>query len=130
MQLKEKLTSEVGVVLKEISYKSLSEEKEPSSEIKDNYNIIHKTQKEIVILFSRELNLKISNGYNLKIEVEFRRYPCDGLNLEEILSDDIIKEHIAEICAPIMPYVSLLISQITSNFNKQPVITAPVYMNN
>lgn len=128
MQLKENLTPEVGVILKSIDYKLSEEIQKPTLNAKDSYKIINKSSEEITVLFTREVRLQTKNAYILKVEVEFKRYPKEGINLEELLTDDVIKENIDDLCSPIFSYVSLLISQITSTFNRPPVITPPTYL--
>ncbi len=128
MQLNEHLTSEVWVDLKSINYKSLEAAQKQTVTTKDSYEVLNKTANEITIMFHREVNLAISRGYNLKIDVEFKRYAKENVNFEEILSDEIIEENIIALCNPITNYVSLLVAQISANFNRQPIISAPIFI--
>lgn len=128
MQLKEKFTSEVGALLKSVEYIALEDYNNQSTALKDSYKVVGKTNKELVILFCREVKIALVNGYSLKIEVELKRFAKENVDLDELITDEVIEKSISDICEPIMPYVSFLISQITSNFNRQPIITAPVYL--
>lgn len=124
--LTEKLTNNVYVNLKNIDYKPFKGDKK-SMTVKDGYRVISLMEKEITILYSREVILDLENGYTLSIEVEFKRFAKE-CNLNDILTEEIVEQNIDELSAPITNYISLLVAQITSSFNRQPIITSPNYI--
>lgn len=125
--LTEKLTNSVYANLKKIDYKSFNGDKQSMS-VKDNYHVVSLLEKEITILFTREVTLDLVTGYTLSVEVEFKRFAKEGVNLDDILKGKIVDQNIDEISAPVMSYLSLLVAQITASFNRQPIITSPNYI--
>lgn len=125
--LTEKLTNSVYANLKKIDYKSFNGDKQSMS-VKDNYSVVSLLEKEITILFTREVTLDLVTGYTLSVEVEFKRFAKEGVNLDDILKGKIVDQNIDELSAPIMSYLSLLVAQITASFNRQPIITSPNYI--
>lgn len=125
--LTEKLTNSVYANLKKIDYKSFNGDKQSMS-AKDNYRVVSLLEKEITILFTREVILDLAAGYTLSVEVEFKRFAKEGFNLGDILKEEIVDQNIDELSAPITNYMSLLIAQITASFNRQPIITSPNYI--
>ncbi len=128
MQLKEILTSEIYAGLKKIEYKSEPQKDKKKITTKDDYSVISLTQKEISVLVIREVILEFKQGYTLHIEVEMRRTAQKGLDLTAVFNEEEIAKNISNISEPIMNYISVLISQITSSFNRPPVVTAPMFI--
>lgn len=125
--LTEKLTNSVYANLKKIDYKSFNGDKQSMS-VKDNYRVVSLLEKEITVLFTREVILDLATGYTLSVEVEFKRFAKEGINLDNILKGEIVDQNIDELSAPITNYISLLVAQITASFNRQPIITSPNYI--
>lgn len=127
MMLTEKLTNNVYANLKKIDYRSFNGDKQSMS-VKDNYHVVSLLEKEVTILFTREVILDLVTGYTLSIEVEFKRFAKEGVNFNDILKEEIVDQNIDELIAPITNYMSLLVAQITASFNRQPIITSPNYI--
>jgi hypothetical protein len=132
MKSMENVSNSVGVILKSIDYKSLSVKGKKDDEnaviVEDKCNIIEFTSSQITFLFSREINVQIDVGYKLVIEVEFKRFANEGVDLKEIFTEEEIKKDIRLFVSPVTNYVSLLVSQITSTFNHAPIVTPPSYI--
>lgn len=127
MQLNEIFTSGIYARLKRIQYNSESTKDKHKLSTKDDFSVMSLTEKEIDLLVSREVVLELNQGYKLRVEVAMKRTALKGVNLTTILNEDFVQQNIAEICDPIMNYMSLLISQITSSFNRAPIVTIPSY---
>lgn len=125
--LTEKLTNNVFANLKKIDYRSFVGDKQSMS-VKDSYRVASLLEKEITILFTREVVLDLVTGYTLSVEVEFKRFAKEGVNLNDILKEEIVDQNIDELSAPITNYISLLVAQITASFNRPPIVTSPNYI--
>lgn len=127
VSLTDKLTNNVYVNLRNIDYKSFRGDKK-EVKVNDSYQIIGLLSDEIDIIFTREVILDLESGFILTVSVEFKRYAEKDVNLNELLTEEIIQNNIYDLFDPVTNYVSLIISQITSSFNRAPIVTSPKYI--
>lgn len=127
MELTKILNNNVSAYLKKIEYNVYDEEKFQVN-IADNFLVNEITHDNISLVVSRDITLEMNEGFRLHIEVDFKRYAQRGIDLTTTLSKEVIEKNITDICAPVMNFISLLISQITASFNRNPIITSPNYI--
>lgn len=82
----------------------------------------------IEFVIARNVSLDALNGYTLEISVEVVRFAKNDIDLTDNIKEADFINIAKELSEPVMNYVSLLVSQITSSFNRQPIITPPTVM--
>ena len=130
MELTKVFNNNVSAHLEKIEYNILEtfDERNLKVDIADQFKLNEISHNALALTISRDIVLGMVGGFTLHIEVDFKRYAQDGVNLANILSEEIVEQNITEICGPVMNFVSLLISQITASFNRNPIITTPNFI--
>lgn len=118
--------------LKEISYNTIDIEDDENSEVEisfvDDFDIVKNNDKILIIDFNRKLIMSGDALFNLSITYRIEHFvkQDENIHLEDYNIDEEIKKNIDMFSGNVMSKVSLLISEITSNFGTFPIITPPI----
>lgn len=118
--------------LKDISYNTIDIEDDENSEVEisfvDDFDIVKNNDKILIIDFNRKLIMSGDALFNLSITYRIEHFvkQNENIHLKDYNIDEEIKKNIEMFSGNVMSKVSLLISEITSNFGTFPIITPPI----
>ncbi len=118
--------------LKDISYNTIDIEDDENSEVEisfvDDFDIVKNNDKILIIDFNRKLIMSGDALFNLSITYRIEHFvkQDENIHLKDYNIDEEIKKNIEMFSGNVMSKVSLLISEITSNFGTFPIITPPI----
>lgn len=118
--------------LKDISYNTFDIEDDENSEVEisfvDDFDIVKNNDKILIIDFNRKLIMSGDALFNLSITYRIEHFvkQDENIHLKDYNIDEEIKKNIEMFSGNVMSKVSLLISEITSNFGTFPIITPPI----
>lgn len=118
--------------LKDISYNTIDIEDDENSEVEisfvDDFDIVRNNDKILIIDFNRKLIMSGDALFNLSITYRIEHFvkQDENIHLKDYNIDEEIKKNIEMFSGNVMSKVSLLISEITSNFGTFPIITPPI----
>ncbi|MGM9882005.1 MAG: hypothetical protein ACI31S_04100 [Bacilli bacterium] len=118
--------------LKDISYNTFDMEDDENSEVEisfvDDFDIVKNNDKILIIDFNRKLIMSGDALFNLSITYRIEHFvkQDENIHLKDYNIDEEIKKNIEMFSGNVMSKVSLLISEITSNFGTFPIITPPI----
>ena len=124
MNLSEIFTNQISAILQSINYK-MKDGGSQRIDCRDSISSIALEPEKISFVVSRNVLLDALSGYTLQISVEIVRLAKNDIDLTISINENDLKNITQELSEPVMNYVSLLVSQITSSFNRQPIITPP-----
>lgn len=127
MNLSEIFTNQISAILQSINYK-MKDGGSQRIDCRDSISSIALEPEKISFVVSRNVLLDALSGYTLQISVEIVRLAKNDIDLTISINENDLKNITQELSEPVMNYVSLLVSQITSSFNRQPIITPPTVM--
>lgn len=128
----DKLDDEMGYYLEEIKFTRYEKESETNNmTVNDSYEIIDKTEDELVLQYQRQIDIEGIFGLIVKINV--RRHVDDSekdkFKISDIKDQDI-EENIDDILGPSLSHVSNIIANITGACGFTPYISPPAYLKN
>ena len=127
MNLSEIFTNQISAILQSINYK-MKDGGSQRIDCRDSISSIALEPEKISFVVSRNVLLDALSGYTLQISVEIVQLAKNDIDLTISINENDLKNITQELSEPVMNYVSLLVSQITSSFNRQPIITPPTVM--
>ena len=127
MNFLEMFTNQVSATLQSINYKT-QDGSAQKIDCHDTISSVCVDPDKIRFVITRNILLDAFNGYTLEISVEVVRFAKNDINLTDSIKDASLTEITKELSEPVISYISMLVSQITSSFNRQPIVTPPAVM--
>lgn len=128
-KLSDYLEEKRGIRLKEVNFTAVEMSDQDSDFIVNDYYIVSKNEKEIIVTVTREVGFEPENGFKISASYDIIYKLIEDLIDEFNESNIDIEKEIAEDKETYiwdeMNRISLIISQLTSSFDNIPFVTRP-----
>ena len=128
MELLKVFEKESGFILKTIDYQAIDYDKQIPP--KDDFKIIEICSNYFIYEVSRVI--AFTYDFELSITVRVQKYVKNSqkqkVDLTKNLTEKFIFDNLDFFTSQVMPGISYLVSQITSSFGSQPLVTIPAFI--